>query len=195
MSDQPKAAKVNTDIHLWPPGPSIDRDAYAPRMFAAAEGGIGMCVGGRVHVLKIEEWHKMIAEVDVLHSEYAKKCEETVEQGRQLGSWKTQAERYHRSWEEERARRRDVEKDLAELRQRVVSKDIIDLVEAPKPKNPDKYGIIAAMAEQTAIADQRRTLELYQARVLFGFWFGVVACVVGSIAGIVAYVIATNGGK
>lgn len=45
---------VNTDRELWRETPG---DYYAPRIFVTEGGGIGIDVGGRVHVRPVRDWH------------------------------------------------------------------------------------------------------------------------------------------
>lgn len=47
---------VNTDRELWR---ETAGDYYAPSLFVTAGGGIGINVGGYVHVLPIREWHAL----------------------------------------------------------------------------------------------------------------------------------------
>ncbi len=50
----------NTDREIWR---KIPDDYYSPSIHVTKDGGIGMNVGGLVHVRPVEEWHGMIAEL------------------------------------------------------------------------------------------------------------------------------------
>jgi len=51
----------NTDREIWRRNRSSDciDDYYQPSIHATKDGGIGINVGGTVHVKSIEEWHRL----------------------------------------------------------------------------------------------------------------------------------------
>lgn len=48
--------------------PPIDwkDEGYTPYLFITPEGALGICVGGMVYVRRIEEWHSMAKQNDLL---------------------------------------------------------------------------------------------------------------------------------
>jgi hypothetical protein len=47
---------INTDRELWR---EVDGDYYAPSIFVTVGGGIGINVGGYVHVMPLRQWHAL----------------------------------------------------------------------------------------------------------------------------------------
>jgi len=50
---------TNKDRELWR---EVEGDAYSPSIFVTVDGGIGIDVGGMVHVMTLRRWHRLAAE-------------------------------------------------------------------------------------------------------------------------------------
>lgn len=56
MTDGPVA---NTDRELWREPAEVGLEAYAPSIHLTEGGGIGINVGGMVHVMPLRRWHAL----------------------------------------------------------------------------------------------------------------------------------------
>jgi hypothetical protein len=55
-----QTAKANTDRELWrEPDEGYGMGAHMPSIHVTAEGGIGINVGGMVHVKTLRQWHAL----------------------------------------------------------------------------------------------------------------------------------------
>ncbi len=56
-------AVENTDRELWrEPTEEVGMEYYQPSIHVTAQGGIGINVGGTVHVMALRQWHALAQE-------------------------------------------------------------------------------------------------------------------------------------
>ena len=63
MTPQELKEAKNTNMEIWR---KVKDDYYAPCIFITKEGAIGINVGGYVKIRPVEEWHKVIDQVEKL---------------------------------------------------------------------------------------------------------------------------------